>query len=239
MTAQAFEWLPDEAFGDPALTGLFRGPVDAWAGEWFVSAKPSVQRGREAVQSGVQRFQHGAITLAMTGPGKRRLLEAVLGVDLAQQSLTEADRHILDVLAKDVVEDLGGRLESELGAKDVQATGRGVAISVGVRNDELLALYCPRHLLVPLLKKQIAPAVSRRGGLSGRMKALGAMPVTVEAVLGRADLAISELEDLSEGDVLVLDRDLNDAAELRVAGSERAFARGKMHKHLNHTVIQL
>lgn len=237
------DWLPDEAFSGPTLTGLFSGPVNAWAAEWFAGATVVVAAvaGREPLpaQPGVQQFQHGCITLSLLGAGKRRVLEAVLGLDLAQQTLTEADRHILDVLATEIVEDLGKRLQTELGASDAPTTDRCSTLVLSMAGRELLAFRCPKHLLVPLLKKRSIPSVSKRGGLGSRMKALGGMPVVAEALLGHVELAVADIEGLAVGDVLVLDRSLTEPAELRLAGAERIFARGKVQRNNNRTAIQL
>jgi len=52
-------------------------------------------------------------------------------------------------------------------------------------------------------------------------------------------LTMHELEGLSIGDVIVLDRHLDEAVELRLAGNESPAARGKLIRSGTQVSVQL
>jgi flagellar motor switch/type III secretory pathway protein FliN len=72
------------------------------------------------------------------------------------------------------------------------------------------------RLLVELPETQRAAAARRPVPLGSARTAIGQQPVTLEVRLGEAEIALGALATLAVGDVLVLDRRLDEGVELRL-----------------------
>jgi flagellar motor switch/type III secretory pathway protein FliN len=240
---EAVDWLPQEAFSTAAVSAVFDPSISAWSQTWFANAKASVAssvvgEGRQA-QAAIQRLSGDYVSVEMSGRGKRCLVETALGVVLADQVLNDADRHLLDVFAAEVAQDLLVRLEQDLADTTAKLHARQLVIGVCLGTTEAFSVLCPQQSLVAKLKSRLAAPAAARSPLGSRRTALKPTRVVAKGVLGRAELSVSELESLAVGDVLVLDRSLGDTAELRLAETGQLVAAGKLHCEKGQTCIQL
>jgi flagellar motor switch/type III secretory pathway protein FliN len=237
------DWLPKEAFQAEAVGAVFAPSVEAWSQNWFARGTAivcGVRTSDEAsARPSVQRLQGNVVAVELHPRGKRLLLEMALGVDPAEQQLLDADRRILDAFETDVAEDLVKRLDKEMNGGGAYKGGVQSEVTVSVVEDEMLTIICPQHILVPHLKKRLGPSSPAARALESRMKALRPARVVADGILGHAQLSIDELEELSVGDVLVLDRTLNDLAELRLSNSGKLIGSGKLLHGNGKTSIQL
>ena len=246
MTEQdARAWLPKGAFSVGAVGACLAAALEIWARRWFLRATAAVAAVRAeegcAAAPAAQSIQvEGALAaLDLGGHGKRRLLEAALDADLASQPLTDGDRRLLDALARRMVEDLLRLLEETLAPGDKSEDASWVAATVVVDGHDVLDLRVPEHVLVPRIKAFAAPVAGPERKLTGRSEALKRTALIAHGFLGRAELGLDELKDMSIGDVLILDRALGDPVELRLAGSPAALARGRLFRTDNAVSLQI
>jgi len=238
VTEHVREWLPRDAFTTdvvrPALTGLLAD----WSQRWFRRARADVGD----VEIGAARSGQTAIVeaecaeVALSGPGKRHLLEALLGAALSGPALSKGDHRLLDAFATDAVADLLARI-------DALAAGRGrdgalLAIALTLDGREMARLFLPEDVLVPAMKAAMARRRNATEAPQARLLALNPVCLTVEAVLGRADLALGDLRHLSVGDVVVLDTSVREPVELLLSGTARCIGRGRLGRDGSIPTVQ-
>lgn len=241
MNAPAKDWLPQQAFCDEAVEAVLAETVERWSKRWFAkgtAAVAAVHAAEIARPSPQSRVASGVLAEAeLTGRGKRVLLEAALDADLAIQVLSEGDHAVLDAFAGAALQDFVALLD-ETFKSAAGDEGAGVRFVLSLAGMELLAATLPRHVLVPALRGRLGAPRSGREAPKSRLGALGATKVTAEAVLGQVELALGDLNNLGVGDVVILDRGVQDPVELRLAGGQR-IGRGKLSRNAGRVAIQL
>lgn len=242
MSPNVREWLPAEALEGAAVRRLVGEAVAAWAGKWFAQAEVAAsafetRKGAAARHpSGWQVA--GTVGVALSSSETVRLAGLALGAAPERLVLSEADREIIGRLTDGIAGDLAGTVEAALGAEpgdasslsavdDPFAGGGGLQFSITDRGERpLLQIAIPCAALVPFRKAAI-PASRRRAAALARIDhAFDSTAVRVEARLGKAVLPLRELAGLAAGDVIILDRAVDDGAELSLRASDRPFARG-------------
>lgn len=240
MSANVREWLPPGAAESGAARRLVGEAVGQWSAKWFVRAEAATA-GHAAVPGAAPRRQSGwrsagAAATSQSAAEALRLAGLALGADPEQLVLSEADRDLIDRFSAMVAADLAASLEQAFGidtaaaaapADDPFAGNGGLVFTVNDRAERpLLQVAIPAAALVPFLKGAIAPP-RRRGAPVARLgRAFESTPVAIEARLGATTLPLGELAGLAVGDVLILDRAIEDGAELAFARSGRPFAQG-------------
>ena len=234
MTVSFHHWLPKDAFTEERILQVLANSVAAWSANWFARARVAV--------SEISQDSHAALTterrfaLEMSLDGKRRLLNALLDVDLSRESGREGDSRVLSALAVHVVEDLGERIDALLSVDAAGSSGRVINVGLAIEGWAIVTLLIAEEALVPLIKAGIE-AAAPQCPVSSREAALGRTRLVAHAVLGRTELGLSDLKELNAGDVLVLDRGLSEPVELLLAG--RALARGTLRRSGSEVSIQL
>jgi flagellar motor switch/type III secretory pathway protein FliN len=228
---QVRDWLPTNAFTDEALKAAFVDLVKAWSQRWFASAQIAVTSTGLAATPAATR-----VAVDWSDAGRKHVLEAALGIDLAEQSLTDRDRAVLDAFASKIVEDLLDTLQRS-GPREVvdEMTARA---TLAVNQLEVLTILLPHSCLVAAIKVRTAKSNRSTRQLSNRLKAVGPAKVQVEGILGQTDLALSEVETLGVGDVLILNRTLGQNVELRLKDVSRLIGRGRLGRSSELISIQ-
>ena len=237
-------WLPKDAFSLEAVGACLSGPLAAWAERWFIRAPAAVAavRAGEAAAPAPQSLNTEGVhaALELSGRGKRRLLEAALDIDLADQPLSEGDRRLLDAFAQQISQDLIAGLDEALSTETQDAGGMPVVSTITVGGHDVFSLLVSDHVLVPLIKAHVPNSPPpRQRPLMRRAEALKRTKLSAYGFLGRAELGLDELEGLNVGDVLVLDRMLAEPVELRLAGKQTALLRGRLCHDGGLVAIQL
>jgi hypothetical protein len=241
MTATVRDWLPSGAANCAAVRDLIQGAVASWAEQWFVRAEARATgfEARTGAAPGSGWFAGGQVAVAPAGPGLPRLACLALGAPADRPVLSEADRDILDHLAKTIARDLGTALETALhlgkadrprraGEEPMDGDG-GLAFDVADSAGQiLLRAAIPGHALVPVRKGAIKARRRRRPVLAPLGRSADATRVRVEARLGAVSLPLGEVARLSVGDVIVLDRRIVDGAELALGACGRPLGRGEI-----------
>jgi len=243
--AGARAWLPKDAFSLEAISACLSGPLTDWSGRWFAGSSAAVVAVHGEIgpsqASAPDRLTVGACAaLELSGRGKRRLLEAVLDIDLSNEPLNESDRCLLDAFAKIIVNDLAAALESDVLRDAATATpGALIVATVGVGERDVLTFEAPECAFVPLIKERRGGLHSASRAIARRSEALKRTEIRAHGYLGRAEIGIGELEALSPGDVLILDRALAEPVELRVSSSAATLARGRLCRGTDGISLQL
>jgi len=159
---------------------------------------------------------------------------------------TDRDAALLRGFDRRMLEDLAARVEAALAVgapEDGAAAGASppgadclCAMVAEADGAEALRLAIPKAPVIAFRKAAVA-APPRRSPPAPRRKALAAAPIRVEARLGSARLSLEELRSLAPGDVLLLERRLDEPAELFAAGDARAFAAGRLDAAERLTLI--
>jgi flagellar motor switch/type III secretory pathway protein FliN len=144
----------------------------------------------------------------------------MLGED-ERPHLTSRDLRLLRRLAGEALDDLVARLEATLPAGGAGAAGDGArrSLTLAMAGEPLLEVTLDRTDLCLLAQRTFTPR-GHRTSLAPAATAFADVAVPVAGRLGRAALAIDQIGALEPGDVLVLDRELDEAVELLVAGRD-------------------
>jgi flagellar motor switch/type III secretory pathway protein FliN len=234
VTPAVRDWLPADAFTGTAVEAALAAVIAQWSERWFKRADIGVRiasTNRAAAQDDVAAVE-------FPESGKRVLLEAALGMPVAGQSVTDGDRRVLDVFAIQIAEDLATALTKAFGTATSANAGRSITAMFSLSEGDLLSVSFPEHVVVPMLKARLIKSKLATGAMRKRIEALSQTKLSVEGVLGRAELAMSDLDELAVGDVVILDRALHEAIELRLSGSDRVIGRGKLGRSDGQISIQ-
>jgi len=247
MTQQFKHWLPQGAFCLDAVGAVLAPAIEPWSTNWFARKSAAVSSVRTyetaaapsgAAAQSVQVFAERA-AVQLPPRGKRLLLDTLLALDLSQQILSDGDRRILDHLASQVLDDLGARIDKLFEAEPRFADEQFLSVGLALEGRELLVVTLPEHILIPRIKARLTKTNRVSQPLRKRLQALAGTKIVAEAVLGRADLAMNDLESMAVGDVVVLDRDLSDAIDLHLSGSAKPFTCGRLVHDGEHYTLQL
>lgn len=242
MSLGARSWLPAEAMDSAPVRALVAEAAGRWSSKWFARADPSVGA-FEARRSGTERRSGGwrvgaAVATAQTPAESVRLAASALGAELERLVLSETERDIVTRFAGEIAADLAATIERALGLDPV-APGEilqspdpfegagGLRFCIADRTGRsMLDVAIPSFALAAFRKAAIRAPRRRNAPLVPLAGAVDEGPVRVVARLGAVILPLGELAGLAAGDVLVLDRAIEDGAELAFSPRGRPFARG-------------
>jgi hypothetical protein len=248
MSAEPRLWLPAGALDCAPVRAAAVGAVEAWSRKWLAGAQAAAA-GFEACSGPAPRRAppwrlHGpGLALALSGADMLRLAGLALGTDVERRVLSEVDRDMIGRLAAAAAADLARMLETAFGvapagagepaaADDPFAGGGGLVIAV--RDGEgrpLLHAALAGAAIVPFAKAAIRTDKRRQPALARLGRAIGSTSIRVEARLGAAALGLGDLAALAVGDVLILDRAIDDGVALMLAPAARPFARAEIDFH--------
>jgi flagellar motor switch/type III secretory pathway protein FliN len=241
MSGEARDWLPVAALDAPAVRRALGDAVEFWSDRWFpgvrlAAAGFEVRRAGAPLPAPGWRRYGTAAALAGTGVEQLRLAGLALGNRPESLVLSEVDRDIIGRFTTRIFADLAGALDRAIGrdppagetetlADDPLPDG-GLAFAVADgAGAPVLHGAVPLAALVPFRKSLLAGARRPRPALARLGRAIGTTPVRVEARLGAAAIALGELAALAPGDVLILDRSIEQGASLALPHSGRSIAR--------------
>ena len=251
MTDEALTWLPLGVTTRDAVQAAIGRAVADWSALWFprpqvsVSGfKPTLGEPRDDADGSGWRVYRKTVAISCPRRSASRLAGWALDAPLAELSPRKADRRLLELFERTLIEDLAHKVELALGVEapapsQVHAQpqvvrnpfGKLGGAAVTLTEDfgaPLLALAIPLAALLPLCRSSLAPAPRKPAALASFAAALGSADLTIEATLGNAEVPVADLRTLAPGDVLVLQRGLADAVDVSLAGSETTFARAKL-----------
>jgi hypothetical protein len=231
-----------------ALADYIAARVERWRAHWAGEAKSPVHAeildGLEATRD--SRLSDAACFSASGGASTplvvavpRRCLAQVAGVlgDAADSGIYDRHQGMAEQLEFEAVRALAREFRTpdalELSVERVKEPSPGVIREL-IAQRYVTALVtlgearCPFALLLsPELLSAALPAAGSRAPqerLERRKMAVTAETVSVEAILGTAEVSVGELAGLCEGDVIVLDQKLGEAGALSIRGGESIVA---------------
>ena len=242
MTAEVRSWLPASTLGLDTVGPALAPMLDAWTDAWFRQARAELVECQQtdrtpAQQAAAQRIslESSSCFIDLSARAKRCVLEAVLGIDLAEVTLAEADHRLLDSFAADIGEDLLKRIDPA----PLPAKGTLVRLELKLNHEALLILHCPNCVLISAIKAQARHPNDKPMTLERRWNAVGSASITAAALAGRAQLSIDELDGLGVGDVVILDRRADDPIDLVLASSGEVIAHGKISNDQDRRALTL
>ncbi len=241
MTAQS--WLPPTALFDGALTMAVTSLVESWHSRWITgtgrcSVRLEASNPLDVVPAQGWRTECDGLRLMADARMRLRLSAAALRSQRAAKAPIDTDRALLDQLA--------GRIWCDLlaSAADVFAT-KTRSDSLGT---ETLAASAPALLRFCIqghggtfgflcvaagpaatARKRLTKPSPDRPALASRQHAIASQRVRVGIRVGGCGIVVSDLQTLSKGDVLVLDRRLADPLEVVLDG--QPYSRGAIGVH--------
>lgn len=235
MSSQVWNWLPDGALSSPGVLARVDRAVADWSGRWFVDHRLVRQRLQyaEVPASPPVAASTARVALRAAPAAVEALAGHALDADLSRLEKTDGDQTIIAALSEALLRDLAATLDAALGGdgEAVSSGGDGSGAVLIELTDEdgrrALAIETTRAVLADARLAGL-PERRRRGApLASVRTAVAEVPVTLSASLGSVAISLPEARKLAPGDVIVLDRSLDQAIDLIPAkgGSVVACAR--------------
>jgi flagellar motor switch/type III secretory pathway protein FliN len=253
MTATVREWLPDNALSPDRLAAALDDVLSTWATASFPATRAECVAcgdGQKPVAGDLVVVDGKQARVAISGTGKRILLEAALEVSLDAVTLSERDHLALDKLANGLLERLRDLLDDALEPTPADATS--IRLQLSLAGKAIGEVRMARTAVIPLLKNRLPVRSSEAKPLSRRMEGIARLKVRVEGVLGSIALTVEDARDLAIGDVLIVDSKLAETVGLRIADSKlaetvglriadnaAAFARGRLEPEDGHNRLRM
>jgi hypothetical protein len=236
------EWLPANAAENDRVREALDEIVVRWARSWFSHAVLGVTGLASFAHSAPQvdadagwRIGTSGFAVSASSRARARLSEWALNVRLSEHSLSNVDQQLLERFEDKMLEDLLSQLYSALGStlldrgSDLSSGGLGGVIAKvsELGGGGLLTIAAP---LAAVLALCCAPSGERsRGGRLVKLAdSVAPLPMTLEALLGEAEVSLAELQGLAAGDVLVLGAALSDPGSIRLVNAGATVARAKL-----------
>ncbi len=215
------DWAPSGLAGSRRLQDGLNEIVTAWRERWLgrgqlsVTAVAEIGPGGRGSAEMILGPSASGLRLTVSSRARGRLLDQCLDVRLAEQSLTDGDRGVLEQLQAAMFQDLFDRVDERLAGREAgDAALLEVRVGDGYGDVLLLALPCTAT-------KGLWTSPSQDGALkrpiASLAEALRETEVVVEAFLGEATLSLADLRALAPGDVLVLGTPLSHPSPVRLS----------------------
>ena len=230
MTMQVKAWLPDGALSGGAVERACADAVAKWTDTWFarrLPAPPEPVAAAARAGDGLDcRTHEDGLCVSTSSAARYAMAGLMLDVVVDGAALNAADKAALEALAGGCIEDLctelarafglGGSAWERGGVDLAGHEARCYAVGLG-GGAPPIRIAVETSAAVGLIKAA-APAADKRPPLQPLRQGLSRQTVGLSARLGCCDLSVAELAALQPGDVLVLDRLLDDPLDLAVAG---------------------
>lgn len=244
MTVRVRDWLPQAAMDHDVVWQALETAIAQWDGQWFTTSYVEVAEMRSSATD--SRLDDGgadwrtcraAIAIRAGRGGLSRLVERALDLRADMPKPAEADRRLLDRFEERLLESLAEGLEAAFGVKDEPRAdtyrptdpfsgddGLLVVLADSAGRD-LLTVAVPGKVVFRHVKASLPRPQARTSSLRPLTEALADVDIPMRAQLGKVELSLAELNDLAVGDVLVLDRRLEQAVDIVGHGAHDVFAK--------------
>ncbi len=249
MVSHTERWIPEEVLCDDQLTDAIQGHAVSWASDWFPGSIPVRTSlnvaASQAANSPEPHFVSGGCGVYLPEVDQLALAKALLGMDRGDTE--DSDREIFGSVTKSAVDDLLARFGSDLFEDKPRASSQpgsasepGAAkvrytLTLGAPSIALI-LEMPRSRAVEARCRLVAPRKARLP-LHDPAVALADLQVELGAQLGQVELSVPEVRQLAPGDVVILDRAVEDPMEVVI---ERSVSTGlRCRLQTNADALQL
>jgi flagellar motor switch/type III secretory pathway protein FliN len=218
--------------------------VATWNGQWFVTPgvvvadlRPATRDARPDNDGNGWRVYRTALAVRAARGALPRLVGRALDLRADAAGHTAADLRLLAAFEEKLLESLTETLERALGVGGALKTEPerpadpigeqgGVLVSLtDPSGREALTLAIPSEVVFRYVKaSQTAPS-AKRTPLRPLTHTLADVKLAFEARIGKVELTLAELNELAVGDVLVLDRRVDETVDIAGVYSQDVFAK--------------
>lgn len=204
--------------------------VADWSGRWFRDHRLIRQRLQytEAPASPPAVASTSRVAVRATPASVETLTGQALDADLLRLETNDTDQAIVAALGVALLQDLATVLDTALIAEGDAAAADGSGVVLIELTDEdgrrMLVIETSRAVLADARLAALPERARRKGPLTSVRTAVADVPVTLSASLGSAAITLPDARRLAPGDVIVLDRSLDQAIDLVPANGGAAVA---------------
>lgn len=241
-------WMPPSALAPAKFDADISAIVQAWAERWFTKLRPVVRvKLRDAslrLSDRAKSRRIGAdLAVGSDRAAQLAIVEAMVGRPIAANSIKREDEPLFAHLASTCVDDLVRRTGTavkmgEVAVEDGDIAAPAIIWEIGPqKGGSSLTLAMSRTALVRWRKHGLASAlpVPLLGDLR---QALARQSAPIELVVGKAHIDISAMATLEVGDVVLLDRKVDDAVPIKIAGRPAGMS-GTISSDSGATILKI
>lgn len=242
MTTVARTWLPSLSQVPPRLQAGFADAVAGWSAHWFADAPTPMgafRKCRTVSPSGTAFDWRGSDDGLSVGCADDAAVQTgARMIDVPARDRSDPDRRLLEQIGTACLDDLRDRVGKVAGTARADSWRQGVAApdwtaSVG----DAVAIGLSDTLVATLAARTLPSAVPPPLG-SGR-EALAQIAIEVSAAVGRAELTVADLRALEIGDVVVLDRRVEDPVPIAIDRRPIDRGRARVRADAPHTTLEI
>lgn len=246
MTHDHSDWLPFDALTSPAVTSAFEPVVNAWSQRWFgdrtfelARVRPQKdERSLKSAKAEWRAFGHG---IFIDWAEKTQLAAAghALHASSREHKLSTDDEGLMLLFAERIAADLASSLAGIVGDEKGQASASGhtfehiggleLQISGGPNSTIMVGISSPA--LTRLRKSQCSRHVPDRIPDVSIVDVLAPVNVRYAADIGRATMSALDLHNMTHGDVVILDRALTAAIDIKAESSGRLLLKAVLKQN--------
>ncbi len=232
MSAAVVPWLPAAAPGEEeaALAAFVRD----WAAQWFVNLPVLRVATGKAARIGDSRYCLDPLSCASAGEADVFALGFQLVGEQAHPD-NRRDRDILGTLGKACFDALAHQLDEIRGGTSGDPAAYRL---IGEGQGWSIELMLDRAALNRLRKLAAGPGRAKPQ-LGSRSAALAPERIALGCRLGKSALTAAQLSQLAQGDVIVLDRKVNEALALTLGAQVASRGQGKIEPHASGPVLRI
>jgi hypothetical protein len=239
----ALNWLPLDAMMGETPKAAAAAGISAWSSRWFASTRVGVSQVTRMSTPNPFGFREreslDPFHIIYADQGIARMLAHALDCDFAELVRGDLDRKLMRDLKHKIVSDLG----ETLSAIFTTTTRKGAAEDgwigfelIAGDGHPILTITAPSSLLADFVHNALPAASGEMQLLSPLTSALSPTTVALSVSIGRAPLTLTEMAGLAPGDVLVLDRHLQDGAFVVPASGQSVLA-GDLCEEEGHVAV--
>lgn len=178
--------------------------------------------------------QTACVSVRATPASVESLAGRALDMDLSLIEQSEDDRSVIDAMAEAMCRDLAGTLDAALDGGTDKSPGRDRSGPVLIEFTDdagrrILTIETSRAMLADVRRAALpeSPGDASRPLIPIR-RAIADTNVSLSAIVGSAEIALPDLRRLAPGDVIVLNRPLDQPLDLVATGSGARIACAKL-----------
>lgn len=231
MTDVAWNWLPDGALGAPPVMRVIDSVLADWCDRWWAGDHLRRQRLTFAETGSPDIVvQTACVSLRAPAASVEALAGWALDMDLSRIERSEDDGVVIDAMADAMFRDLVGTLDAALGggADETPGRDRSGPVSIEFTDDagrRILVIETSRALLAGVRRAALPePPSDASRPLIPIRRAIADTKVSLSAIVGSAEIALPDVRRLARGDVILLNRPLDQPLDLVANGSGARIA---------------
>lgn len=235
---QARDWLPDVALYDGSLTSAVASLVDKWRIRWIrtpikLAVRIDAKVGERHLSASGWTSDCGNLSYFADDRARMRLAASILNSKRVTASPSRTDGILLDRLTDKAIADLMGTLAELFAVRaTVQPIGETPSSSETLSSALKFVITGPAGIVGVILASPDAAAAARKRlvktdrrphpALQPRANGIAQQPVYVGVRVGSGVVTAADLATLSIGDILILDRRVDETPEMVINGRPTA-----------------